>query len=282
MARALRSASSFNTVIVECGDDIVVGGDRSTNHMFGDGSYHEKDPIVSGDDLMLGGDFSTNYMNGDASPEAGGSGGDDLMHGGARSENYLYGETETIGGEAGGYTCGDDVIFGGWASSNILHGDAGTLSPPFGSITAGDDHLIGGARGTNTMYGDSMNAADTDGEFTSVACGDDRLVSGRRSDDAMWGDVELTSEGVTGGLDTFVFYARNGIDTIHDFEQGKDMIELRCFGRISEFDDLKIAVEGGNSVIYTGGENAITVAGVDTLTEDDFAFYDSIAPDDFL
>ena len=43
----------------------------------------------------------------------------------------------------------------------------------------------------------------------------------------MWGDAaEYYSSDVQRGSDTFVFLEDNGTDTIYDFEQGKDVIDL--------------------------------------------------------
>lgn len=55
--------------------------------------------------------------------------------------------------------------------------------------------------------------------------GDDTLISGRTDDD-MWGDAEAMDDSAQGGCDTFVFGPHNGNDTIYDFEQGMDLIDL--------------------------------------------------------
>lgn len=72
----------------------------------------------------------------------------------------------------------------------------------------------------------------------------------------------------------FFFSANNGADTIHDFRQGEDKIELKGIGGAS-FDALitgsNLSQQNTNTVI-TFGSNTITVIGVTELTAADFLF----------
>jgi Ca2+-binding RTX toxin-like protein len=115
----------------------------------------------------------------------------------------------------------------------------------------------------------------------NVVCGNDRLISGTGNDD-MWGDIAysgFTNElldltRVTTGQDVFVFSANNGNDTIHDFRQGEDKIELQGIG-VDSFDtlmgELHLSQENANTVI-TFGSNTITIIGVTDMTAADFLF----------
>ena len=64
--------------------------------------------------------------------------------------------------------------------------------------------------------------------------------------------LELGGFQAVRGADQFVFAPDNGEDTIHDFEQGTDHIDLTAFG-FSNIDALAISDDGTNSVIDFGG-----------------------------
>lgn len=152
---------------------------------------------------------------------------------------------------------------------------------------AGNDTLFASHSGNNVRYGDAYRM-----HGFSVG-GNDRLVSGL-GDDAMWGNAKFRSgialdeadedewfesppgeDNIVGGSDVFVFRPCNGNDTIHDFEPGKDVIELRNFGRTWnpwEFDDLTIAKTADGRVINLLGQNSIAVLEVEELTSDDVRF----------
>jgi hypothetical protein len=75
----------------------------------------------------------------------------------------------------------------------------------------------------------------------------------------------------------FVFAPGSGLDTIFDFEQGKDVIDVRDYGAQS-FADLTIASSGGHSIIdldgaaVDGAGNEVSVLTIQTLFSSDFIF----------
>ena len=85
----------------------------------------------------------------------------------------------------------------------------------------------------------------------------------------MWGDAQYKDATVLTGADVFVFAQNNGQDTIGDFEQGKDHIDLTAF-EFSGLDTFTISNDGTNSVIDLGGGNSVTVLGVVNLHASDF------------
>jgi len=99
----------------------------------------------------------------------------------------------------------------------------------------------------------------------------------------MWGDiassidngssVDLDLDEVTTGHDVFVFYAKNGQDTIHDFRRGEDMIALRDVG-FASFSALQeiISETATGTVIQFDDDNTITVIGVTGLMAGDFSW----------
>lgn len=170
-----------------------------------------------------------------------GGGGGDTIEGG-EGEDWLYGDAgdDTVRGDEG-----NDLLYGG----------------------EGDDRLYGGAD-DDTIYG---------GE------GDD-LLGGGRGDDALTGgagDDTLTGwhgdDTLTGGedADTFVFHAGHGNDTITDFTDDEDTIDLSALDGITGFGDLTITQDGNDARIDTG-EGTITLQNfdVDDLDAADFVFHE--------
>jgi hypothetical protein len=287
------------------GNDVLTGGNLSQlNYLYGDASKLSESQ--GGNDLLIGGDFSLyNFLYGDAVVMSNSRGGNDVANGGNNSDfNYIYGDSFQIFNSQGG----NDVLMGGINSgSNLLHGDANYMDDSQG----GNDVLTGDANSSfNKLYGDAVyisagqggndiliaHAIPSSGDFVTnnqlygdarnhvggeVLCGNDRLISGTGSD-AMWGDIAYSGYGnsaldltrVTTGHDVFVFAANNGNDTIHDFRQGEDKIELQGVG-VASFDALMtqshLSLDSANSVI-TFGTNTITVIGVTELTAADFMF----------
>ena len=110
----------------------------------------------------------------------------------------------------------------------------------------------------------------TDDAETVEGGGGDDTITGLGGDDTLTGNE---------GADAFVFAPGHGDDTITDFTDGEDVIDLSAFlNAISSFDDLTISDNtDGNAVIdlSTHGGGSITLAGVSTsdLDADDFVFY---------
>jgi hypothetical protein len=107
----------------------------------------------------------------------------------------------------------------------------------------------------------------------------------------MWGDADIMDARARGGSDTFVFAEDNGNDTIYDFEQGKDVIDLSAFaatifadldtnnnGSLNDGDDYvsyansdqDTVIDLGAAVGGAAGADTVTVAGVTGLTDADF------------
>lgn len=92
------------------------------------------------------------------------------------------------------------------------------------------------------------------------------VLSGGRGDDALTGN---------GGADTFVFASLSGEDTITDFQNGKDHIDLTGYSGIDDFGDISsIGTVQGDTVITLSGGDTITLEDIKaaTITADDFLF----------
>ena len=104
-----------------------------------------------------------------------------------------------------------------------------------------------------------------------AAAGDD-TITGLGGDDTLTGNA---------GDDTFVFASGHGADTITDFTDGEDTIDLSAFTGITGFSDLTVAQNGNNTVVTVPGGGTITLQDFTSTDLDatDFAFYDSSMDD---
>ena len=191
-----------------------------------------------------------------------GTGGNDRILGDANDDRIdgLGGHDTIFGG------AGDDSLKGGEGDDSIL-ADGGDDTVYGG---AGNDWIVGGA-GNDTLYGDGGN------DRLIGSTGDDDLYGGAGQDAVNGG---LGDDDLYGGADadTFVFNGSFGTDTVHDFTDGEELIDLSTMAGISGFDDLSITADGSAAVIdLTGqGGGTIRLENVDTadLGAEDFLFYE--------
>ena len=153
----------------------------------------------------------------------------------------------------GGY----DRIFGGEGDDRIDGGD--DADDLYGE--EGDDILEGG-RGFDRLFG---------GE------GDDRLDGGAGDDLLLGGEGDDEFTGGA-GADTFIFTPDHGTDTVTDFGDGRDKIDLSALEGIAGFEDLNIETYGTTTVIDLPccGGGLIRLEGIvaDDLDATDFVFYE--------
>lgn len=143
-----------------------------------------------------------------------------------------------------------DMLIGD-QGANVLKGLAGKdqLSGQKGSDvlkgSGGNDQLDGG-NGQDTLIGGG---------------GKDTLTGGRGND-------ELTGNG---GKDVFVMGPNSGIDTVTDFNDGADLLQI--LGHTGGFGTLAIADQGADlSVVHDGGSYLLEGHAGTALTSDDFDF----------
>ncbi len=93
--------------------------------------------------------------------------------------------------------------------------------------------------------------------------------------------IQISLDTLTGGAgaDTFVFDGSFGDDTITDFTDGEDAIDLTAITGITGFGDLTIRADCADAVIdlTSQGGGTIRLEGFDVndLDAGDFNFYDS-------
>lgn len=250
-------------------DDILLGHDThdkligkgGDDELYGEGG---KDRLYgdSGDDLLRGGSGKDKLYGGDGDDKLDGDGGDDRLYGGddddflkgGSGDDKLYGDggKDRLFGESG-----DDLLDGG-SGSDKLYGDDG------------EDKLYGRG-GKDKLYGD----ADADkiyggsGDDTARGGSGKDKIYGENGDDKLYGDSGWDFiEGGRGndrlygnsGADTFHFNKGDDKDTIKDFENNRDVIELDNFNFSNVADALaKATQEGDDVVFYFGGGDKLTV-----------------------
>ncbi len=73
-----------------------------------------------------------------------------------------------------------------------------------------------------------------------------------------------------GGDDVFEFATGSGIDTVENFVQNEDLLDVSGWGA-GDLGDLTIVESGGDSTVVSGSD-AVTVEGVTGLSASDFVF----------
>lgn len=233
-----------DTLIGNNGDDIALGGDGADFLRGGSGDDTLRGNV--GDDDIAGGAGQDDVLAGDGDDAIKGNGGADILRGNAGADNIRAGSgaDEVLGGN------GADTITGN-SGADDLRGNNGRdeISGGVGADTikgGGGGDLIDGGGGADLLEGGT-------GQDT---------ITGRGGDDTLQGD---------GGADIFQFRATDVNDTILDFTQGVDTIEI--ISGAAAFADLVIEQDGDDVLIGFGdGQVRVVTDTVDAFTEDDFIF----------
>ena len=158
---------------------------------------------------------------------------------------------------------GKDKLLGGEGEDNLFGGD-------------GRDTLKGGD-GYDFLFGESGNdrlVAEGGNDFANGGNGDDRVFGGIGNDvllgasgnDRLFGEDGLDRlvdgtgrDQMTGGSgnDIFVFYKDGKTDTVLDYEDNRDQIDLTEFGRGLEFSDLIVRQSGSAVTVEVMGERIV-------------------------
>ncbi|MCY3786488.1 MAG: calcium-binding protein [bacterium] len=228
------------------GDDTLHGGDG--DDVIDGGAGLDTLHGGGGDDYLRGGEGEDTLYGDAGDDQLYGQGGNDALHGGEGSD-YLSGSS------------GDDTLDGG-GGADRLHGDAGDDRIDGGT---GNDNIWGGA-GADTLDGGAGN------DQLWAGAGDDTLTGGAGNDRLFGGT----------GADTFVFAPGHGDDTILDFTDGADLIDLSAFTGIAQFSDLTVSQVGDNVEIHLsdqdgGGSITLENFALADLDENDFIFHGSSA-----
>ncbi|WP_310621716.1 M10 family metallopeptidase C-terminal domain-containing protein [Flexibacterium corallicola] len=240
-----------NTLIGNAGDNILNGAWGDDTLIGGAGNDTFED--FEGADHMVGGLGNDTYIVnnvGDTIEELAGEGIDHVFSSVTYvlREHSQHLENLTLTGDT-------DVGAIGNGQNNTLIGNAG-------------DNILNGAWGDDTLIGGAGNDTFEDYE------GDDHMVGGLGNDTFYSGIGDDLLEGGN-GRDTFIFSKGSGVDTITDFTQGEDLIELDET-LFTDFNSLILAAEnrGLSTVINLDDEYQIVLEGIQVvdLQSEDFTF----------
>lgn len=254
------------------GPDHLAGNNRDDT-LFGHGGADSLEG-GSANDWISGGDGEDTLEGGDGADTLQGGTGDDALIGGDEAD-WMFGEDghdQLLAGPGadraqGG--AGDDQADGG-AGNDRLEGGSGKDSLDGGT---GNDTLEGG-HDNDTLFGNS----DFDTLYGNG--GDDLLDGGGRNDRLIGGKGDDTLIG-GGGNDTFVIRrVGNGDDTVVDFQNGADRVDLlalgiqnfnalnNTFGALSETADgvlIDLEAAGGSGSILLEGMTLADMDGTDFI-----------------
>ena len=140
------------------------------------------------------------------------------------------------------------------------------------TVTDVNDPISGG-EGADTLFGgadgDTLLCPDGNDRL-SGGKGDDSLVGGAGDDD-MRGNGGNDSLHGNGGRDVFQFRTSDRNDTILDYTQGQDSIEI--LNGVNRFDALVFEQDFRDVLISFGtGQIRVVTDNVGAFTEDDFIF----------
>ncbi len=278
----------------DAGVDVsLVTGDGEGGDAEGDRLNGIEHLVGSGFDDTLTGDARGNRLAGGAGADTlSGGAGDDVLNGGAGADlldggagedtlsyagsdagvNVILSTRRVWGGDAEGDTISNFEHVLGSAHGDRLAGDAGANRLSGGAGVdrlygyGGDDHLFGGT-GVDWLYGGSGD------DVLDGGAGADTLSGGAGADTLVG---SIGSDVLTGGAgeDMFRFASGDGADTIADFTDGEDRIDLEAYDLAGGFAGLNLRQSGQDVVVELGGGDRITLTGVglSTLDATDFLF----------
>lgn len=221
------------------------------------------------DDVMRGGAGHDRLAGGDGNDVLNGGHGSDIMIGGAGNDLYILKDTgdSIIEEQAGGI----DTVQSANLSIDLanyaeIENVRLTGSRALDLTGSGGNNVLRGNNGANCIDGSHGNDrlfGNGDNDTLSGGTGRDRLEGGLGDDVLSGGD----------GKDIFVFAPGYGADSVTDFEDNHDLIDLSAFGFITFGEAARFAADTAIGVVFTfapGTTLRIEHITMDQLTSADF------------
>lgn len=288
----LRGGSGRDTIYGGAGNDYIDGGGDADflyggtgNDLLSGGPGNDLIAGQAGNDSLFGDEGNDRLWGGGGDDSFLGGTGNDLL-GGSTGNDFLAGEAgnDTLAGQAGEDTLagneGNDRLWGGGGDDTLLGNEGRDLL-----VSHHGDDLLGGGEDNDTLAGQ-------EGNDTLVGdSGDDRLYGGLGNDGLGGGEGNDTLYGFAGddrlnggegndflsgdtGSDIFVFAVGHGHDTIRDFTDGEDLIDIsalphstgmyhRFFEAVAGGVELDLSPRGGGTILLRGVD-------LDDVDETDF------------
>jgi Ca2+-binding RTX toxin-like protein len=234
---------------------------------------------TAGADRLTGGVGADKLMGLAGADQLDGGAGDDVLEGGLGADSLIGGtgrDTASYAQAVAGVTVDllKPAANTGEAAGDTFSGVEDLLGSAFADRLSGDNgaNTLTGGAGADILLG--MGGSDT----LLGGAGND-VISGHGGNDVINGGVgDDRLSGGLGGWDRFVFEANWGKDTILDYEDGVDKIDMTQTGL--KFSDLKVAQVGADTVVSTAAGASITFTGIKAsqITAADFTFATAATP----
>ncbi len=250
---SLFGGSGNDTLIGGDGNDVMLGEDN--NDSLSGGAGNDSAQGGAGHDTMQGGIGNDTLRGGTGADDLFGDDGNDSLYGDSSIDELHGGDgLDTLTGGIGADTlygdAGDDRLLGNTGVDLIYGGDGGDWISSGNGVDVvygegGDDYIIGrtgwdtlyggdgndsllGSEGQDDLYGGNGNdylSGATGSDYISGGAGNDTIYSSQGHDTI---DAGTGNDAIFGGslIDTFIFEAGHGADTIGDFEGRHDILEL--------------------------------------------------------
>ena len=208
------------------------------------GGHAEGDTLTSDIENLIGSRYDDVLIGNSEYNRLDGGPGNDRLVGG-------YGADVLVGGPGTDTVDYSNVLFSG-VTANLSDGTAEGAWRANGDTFDSIENLIG-SRQADTLIGDAGN------NVLEGGAGADTLEGGSGDDLLRGGPGNDTLKGGSGD-DTFGFVpGRSGNDTILDFGNGDDKIDLTAFEDIDSIDGLILDQQGDNLVIDLSGHGGGTI-----------------------
>ncbi|RJF94507.1 DUF4394 domain-containing protein [Oleomonas cavernae] len=244
-------------------NDVLRGANGAANSLTG-GTGNDTLEGRSGDDTLAGGVGNDTALGGLGNDTLTGGDGDDTLNGGIGADTMKGG----LGNDTYSVDNAGDVVseaLGDGVDTVISMVDGYTLTSRVEVlILDGSGDLSGNGNSlANTIIGNRGS------NFLTGGCGADTIDGGIGNDDIFGGsghDIITGGKGADGlygelGFDVFVFAVHSGVDTLYDFHDGQDKLDVSGYGFTSLAD---LAVTG--SIAQVGADTVVTFMGTDSVT----------------